>query len=510
VAAGVEAIIEIGSTGIRTLIANTIGLAGYEILERSGKPVSLGQDVFTTGQISRESMRECILVLQGLKELVRSYGIEPAETRVIATSALREAENRDAFVDRITMRTGFNVDVIEAIEENHYMYLAVVRSLGGTVRQFSRSNSIIIEVGGGSTEVMLLQRGNVKAAHSLRLGTIRADKQIQASLGHSGYLLHFLGDSVQKACDGLEDDLPLIGIRSFIVIGNDARFAAKNIGKEALADYSIIIRSDFLKFVDRLKSMTVDSIVAEHRIPYSEAEIMTAGLVITAMFLERTGAEEIIVPHLSLRDGLLIAKTGGAGLDIETGMHKQIIASVIGLGRRYHFDESHANHVVQHSLFLFDHLGEMHGLDKKDRLLLEVAAYLHDIGSYINAEEHHKHSEYVIRNSEIFGLYSRQINLIANLVYYHRKTVPMESHRNYMSLSRGERVIVLKLSSLLRLADAIDRGHNQRFRLIDVAVKEDYLLLQSNSSGDLSLERLSIAGKGDLFEDVFGLKVVIQ
>jgi len=505
-----EAVIEIGSTGIRALVANVSGDGGYEILERAGKPVALGRDVFTTGIVSRESTRECIAVLRGFRELLRAYGVEPSAARVIATSALREAENRDAFADRIAMRTGFKVDVIEAIEESHYMYLAVQRALGSDARYFARTNSIIIEVGGGSTELMLLRRGRIVAAHSLRLGTVRIDEQSRAAMGTSGYLMRYLTDNVRNACDGLEEDLALAGVRSFIVIGNDARFAAKVAGTEARTEYRIVTRTDFLSLVDRLKGLSIDGIVSEYRVPYSEAEALVPGLVILALFLERTGAEELVVPYVSLRDGLLIALSGGAGSEVEVELHKQIVASVIGLGRRYHFDEDHALHVVEHALFLFDKLKETHGMVARERLLLEAAAYLHDVGNFVRTSGHQKHSEYIVLNSEIFGLQRDMLRIVANLVRYHRKAGPSSAHANYMSLSREDRAAVLKLSAILRVADALDRGHTQRLKLVSLELKEDHLVLQTDCQGDLSLERLSLAEKGDMFEDVFGLKVVVR
>jgi exopolyphosphatase/guanosine-5'-triphosphate,3'-diphosphate pyrophosphatase len=504
-----EAVIEIGSTGIRALVANVSGEGGYEILERAGKPVALGRDVFTTSLVSRESTRECIAVLRGFRELLHTYGVEPASARVIATSALREAENRDAFVDRVAMRTGFRVDIIEAIEESHYMYLAVQRALGGDAKYFARTNSMIIEVGGGSTELMLLRRGRIVAAHSLRLGTVRIDEQSRAAMGASGYLMRFLADNVRTACDGLEEDLSLAGVRSFIVIGNDARFAAKVAGTEGRPDYSIIPRNDFLALVDRLKGFSVDGLVTEYRISYSDAEALIPGLVITALFLERTGAEELVVPRVSLRDGLLISMSGEAGGDIEAELHKQIVGSVVGLGRRFHFDEGHANHVAEHALFLFDRLKESHGMGRRERLLLESAAYLHDIGNFIRTSGHHRHSEYIVQNSEIFGLQRDELTIVANLVRYHRKAGPSPSHANYMSLPREDRAVVLKLSAILRVADALDRGHTQRLKLVELEMKEDHLVLQTDCQGDLSLERLSLAEKSDMFEDVFGLQVVL-
>jgi exopolyphosphatase/guanosine-5'-triphosphate,3'-diphosphate pyrophosphatase len=166
-------------------------------------------------------------------------------------------------------------------------------------------------------------------------------------------------------------------------------------------------------------------------------------------------------------------------------------------------------HVAEHALFMFDHLRESHGMGRRERLLLEAAAYLHDVGNFIRTSGHQKHSEYIVLNSEIFGLQRDELTIVANLVRYHRKASPSPSHSNYMSLPREDRAVVLKLSAILRVADALDRGHTQRLKLVELGIKEDHLVLQTDSQGDLSLERLSLAEKGDMFEDVFGLKVVV-
>lgn len=505
----VQAVIEIGSTGVRALVANVTSSGSYSILERAGKPVPLGRDAFTTGLISREATGECIAVLRSFRELLRGYGVDPADARVVATSALREAENRDAFIDRVAMRTGFRVDIIEAIEESHYMFLAVQKALGDDARYLSRTNSIILEVGGGSTELMLLRRGRIVAAHSLRLGTVRIDEQSRAAMGASGYLMRYLVDNVRTACDGLEEDLPLAGVRSFIAIGNDARLAARVAATELRDEFSIIKRDAFLALVDRIKGLSLEGTVNEYRIPYAEAEALVPGLIILSLILERTAAEELIVPFASLRDGLLIAETDTSGDEFRHEMHKQVLASVTGLGKRYHFDEDHASQVAEHSLFIFDAMLEHHGMGTRERQYLEVAAYLHDIGNFIRTSGHQKHSEYIVLNSEIFGLQRDGLRIVGNLVRYHRKAGPSPSHPNYMSLPREDRAAVLKLSAILRVADALDRGHTQRLHLTNLDIKEDHLILQTDCQGDLSLERLSLAEKADMFEDVFGLKVVL-
>ena len=153
------AAIEIGSTGIRLLIASIDETGSVNVLDRAGKPSRIGRDVFTTGSIGRDAIRESVAVLLSFRELLNGYGIEPDRTKVIATSALREAANRDTFLDRVQLQTGFKIRVVEDIEENHLMYLAVQQALQDERKFLSRNNAMVLEVGGGTPEIMLLRRG---------------------------------------------------------------------------------------------------------------------------------------------------------------------------------------------------------------------------------------------------------------------------------------------------------------------------------------------------------------
>ena len=178
--ATLTAIIEIGSTGIRLNVAEVYSDANssgaWQVLDRAVRPVALGRDVFTSGVLSRESILECLSVLQNYRELLSGWGISDNNIHVIATSALRAARNRDVFIDRIQQETGFKLSIVEGIEENRLMYLAVRFSLKQDLPLFWKANSMIIEIGGGSTEIMLLRRGQMVAAHSLKMGTIIIDQ----------------------------------------------------------------------------------------------------------------------------------------------------------------------------------------------------------------------------------------------------------------------------------------------------------------------------------------------
>jgi exopolyphosphatase / guanosine-5'-triphosphate,3'-diphosphate pyrophosphatase len=190
-------------------------------------------------------------------------------------------------------------------------------------------------------------------------------------------------------------------------------------------------------------------------------------------------------------------------------MRAQGIASAASLGRKFHYDEAHARHVADLGLAIFDSLVREHGLGGHERLLLEVASLVHDIGTFIKTSGHHKHGEYIVANSEIFGLSRVDLTIIANVVRYHRKAPPSSTHVNFIALPREDRIVVMKLAAIARVADALDRGHDQRVRDASFERREERFVIRATGATDLSLERLSLAEKGDMFEDVFGLEPIL-
>ncbi|MDR3147527.1 MAG: HD domain-containing protein [Treponema sp.] len=182
----------------------------------------------------------------------------------------------------------------------------------------------------------------------------------------------------------------------------------------------------------------------------------------------------------------------------------------MNLGRRYHYDEAHGRHVADLCLILFDALSHEHGMNRRERMMLETAAILHDIGMYIKGSGHHRHGQYIVANSEIFGLRSDELAVISNVIRYHRGGPPSEAEVAYISLQREERILVLKMASILRVADALDRGHTQRIKRIDLERKGELMLIHTGGVQDLSLEQIGIEQKADMFQDVFGCKVILH
>ena len=282
------------------------------------------------------------------------------------------------------------------------------------------------------------------------------------------------------------------------------------VGQQKSQTHSTINKDVFFDFVRQLQPLSVHEIVEKLDIPYDKAEPMLPALLILQHFLVATSAKELIVPKVSIRDGVLMTLSQGEDATIGDLLFSQVRVSALSLGRKYHFDENHALHVAHLCMRLFDETLPEHGLGSRHRLLLEVAAILHDIGKFVNQSGHHKHGHYIVQNSEIFGLTPDDIRIVSNLVRYHRKAMPLQSHVSFISLSRNHRLVVLKLAAILRVVEALDSSHAQIIKDIQVEKTESEMIIRSHGIGDVNIERFRLENKQELFESVFGLRIILE
>ncbi len=505
-----EAVIEIGSTGVRLLVAEFTSDRKRNILDRGEMHVPLGRDVFTTGSISRETQTQVLHILQRYREQLVAWAITPSQTTVIATSAFREAKNKDPVMDKILSSTGFRVKVIDGIEENRLMYLAVNECLKEEASKVRSENSIILEVGGSSTEIMLMNKGKMAGAHSLRLGTTRLELKTHVQGGSSfADVQRYVEEYALNAKGLLESELNLSEVKQFIAAGADATLFALHTGKPITTFLWSVDRNDFDKFVDEIQEYTVDEVVARFKISYNDAQTFRVSLLIYKMFVHHTDCQTIIVPETNIREGVIISHTDAAADELQEEFHQQITASAVSLLRKYHGDELHAERVRENALKIYRCLENEISLENRSSVLLEVAAILHDIGIFIRMDEHNLHSEYIIRHSEIFGI-TRTENLILSFIArYHRGKQMPQDNEQFPVFARSDRMTILKLTAILRIADALDRSHGHSLTDISVELKNDSLVIKSGGRKNLALEKIAVQEKGDLFESVFGYKVVL-
>ena len=502
------AVLEIGSTGIRLLVAEIFPDGRWQPLDRASKPVALGRDVFTTGQVSRESFLECVSLLKNFLEFLRGWDMSDKDVHVIATSALREARNRDVFVDRVRQETGLTPNIVEGLEENRLMYLAVRFAIKNDWPLFWRANSMILEIGGGSTEIMLLRRGQMVAAHSLKLGTLLID---QASrIGSSTVQERYLDERIKNTSDFLSSELDLAHVRTFVVAGFVAGIAASQVGRNLNEHCWLVTRDAFTEFVRKVQDYTLEDCMKKLRLPFWEAEAFIPGILVNKLLLDRTGAAQVVVPRVTIREGFLIDLAQGVDSALQEEFFSQIFASALSLGRKYKIDELHCRYVASICMTIFDSLVKEHGMNRRERMVLEVAAMVHEIGMFVRASNHNLHGQYIIANSDIFGLKREELDIIGNVIRYHRGASPSSDDIDYIALQREERILVLKMVSILRVADTLDRGHSQKVKLKAVEKKSETIVLHTEGTRDLSLEVLGLNEKGGLFQEVFGYKIVVD
>lgn len=503
----VVGVVDIGSSAIRLTIAEIQGSGEWKNLDNAERGVALGRDVFDRGFITPKTIKLCLSILIGFKELMADYQVD--HICAIGTSALREASNREIFCDRTRIQTGIEIEIIEGVDANYLTYMAVRHALLDFSPPLTQTSALIMEVGGGSTELLILENGRMQTSHTMNIGTVRLQQKLHTAMSRSRYPRRLLLKDVQRNLDVLQAEQPLNGIHRFIAVGGDARLVAARVGEQVHPRYRLIRKAAFHQFIDQLAGRSVDEVVQLLTIPYNDAENIFPALLVYRVFFDATPATEVIVPYVSIRDGILLNLSQGVDNAYRMEFHRQVIASAFSLAKKYQYESQHAEKVNKAALALFDQLMDSHGLGEQERILLETAAILHDIGTFISPSAHHKHGQYIIEHSDLFGLSGDDLRIVANVVRYHRRRLPATSHSSFMAMSREDRNIVLKLAAILRVADALDRSHSHRARTFSFEPGEEELVIRCDSPGDVSLEKMSLEEKADLFEQVFGLHVVL-
>ena len=502
-------VVDMGASAIRLVVAEANPGEPVRILEEASRGVLLGKDTFTHGKIGAATIEATLKALEGFRRIMDDYGV--VRYRAVATSAVREAQNSDAFLDRVRLRTGLDVEVIDGSEENRLTYVAVRETLRDHAALAS-GDALLVEVGGGSVDVSFLRKGQPIRSGTYAIGAIRLRQILSNWQGSHEQGMRLLRRHIHNVVDDMRRDMPLREAQHFIALGGDMRFAAELLlgGKAVSKEPRVLPKEPFLALCDQVTAFDADQLVERYHLPQAEAETLVPALLAYRELLVETAADRITVPDASLRMGLLLDLVRSDQPQGLEDLRKQVLSSAAAVGERYRYDAPHARNVADLSVRLFDELRTEHGLSDRHRLLLEVAALLHDIGNYVNIRGHHKHSQYLIAASEIFGLSQDEMHLVSNVARYHRRAVPSKSHLPYMVLDREARVATNKLSAILRLANALDADHLQKVKDLHVVPEDENWVLEVEGAGDLTMERLAALARADYLTEVFGRKLTFR
>lgn len=504
------AVIDIGTSAIRMAIAEIQPQGSIRTLESLTQAVHLGTDAFISGELSRTTIEECVSVLRSYRSKLDEYRITRQEDiRIVATSAVREALNRITFIDRVFVATGLSVETLDEAEVHRIIFRSVQPLLKERASLF-KSESVVVEVGGGNTELLTLVQGNVSYTHGFRLGSLRLQQLVSTYRVPRNKVRQVLEGEIHSHLEPFHEQFKSHTGANMVAMGGDIRFAVQEILNVSLTDDKLVELSvaKLTKFIEYIFSRSEEQLVNEFHLTYQEAETVGPALLVNLQFASLLEVPKIYVCNMNLRDGLLRDMfEGGLWTD---DFQKQIIRAAWELAHRYHVDEDHARTVAELCRQLFRQLRKEHGLDDRYETLLYVAAALHEAGAFINVSSMHKHSMYLIMNSTLFGLTADDLQLVGLVARYHRRSMPKTTHQPYASMDRTRRVIVSKLAAILRIALALDASRNQRIRQIECSRVRNRIVISVSTTEDLSIEQIALRRNQGFFETIFGLDVFLR
>lgn len=500
------AAIDLGTNSFHMIIVELLPDMSFLVIDRAKEMIRIGDSSLLTKMLAEEAMKEGLETLMRFRKLAEQRGVETHHIIAFATSAIREAKNGGEFMQTVSQKLGIRASIISGNEEARLIYLAIRQAIN-----ISNHKALMIDVGGGSVEMMVGDGEKLYLEESKKLGVARM---------YERFIKH--DPPTEKERDELEqfftEQIMPFATRAKS-IGYDMTIAssgtAENIASmifiqengqafESL-NGNAFSRKGFQKLYDRLlpmKSSERKSIVG---LDPKRADLIIPGLILFDVIFRLFNLKEITISGYALREGMVIDYLSKhiEEFRLINAIPDVRRRSVIELARRCHWDEARSVHIANLALQLFDELQPLHGLGARERELLDYATLLHNIGYFISPSGHHKHSQYIILNGELRGFSNEEIQVMAHIARYHRKSPPKPEHTTFQSLSAKQKQVVKYGAAMLRVANALDRTHRQNVRGVKAKISNKKIELRLTIMSDAEIEIWAVSCVKEMFEDVF-------
>jgi exopolyphosphatase/guanosine-5'-triphosphate,3'-diphosphate pyrophosphatase len=480
------AAIDVGSNSVHMIVCRIRPDLSFDVIDREKDMIRLGAGSLDGRTLAPPMLATAMQTLAKFRRLAESHGVD--EVIVAATSAVREAENGGDFLTAARRDVGLHVRVISGTEEARLIHLAAAYAIG-----VGRRASVVIDIGGGSTEITLGTAARIEFGRSFKLGTLRlterfattdplSDQDERRLVRHirreAGAYLRQIGSRGVHRVIGTSGTIQMIGA---LAIGRRASDDLRNVRVPVKAIARLRRRLTPLSLAERLKLPGLDP---------RRADLAAVGAILLDTLLSGMEASELTISDFALREGLVLDYIRRNAAHIRTVERYPDVRrrSVVELAERCSYAADHARQVAKLSLALFDGYRSRHGLGPREREWLEYGALLHDIGHHISYERHHRHSYYLIKHGGLRGFDPEEVEIIALVARYHRQAAPKKSHDGYGDLPRARRTAVQWLAAFVRLAEGLDRSHTQVVTRLRVAFRGGAATIHVRTRGDAELE----------------------
>ncbi len=477
--------------------------------------IPLGKDTYTHGKIRHELVNEMCEVLDRYAQVMKNYQVE--SYRAYATSAIREAQNNAVILDQIRVRTGIEVRIISNSEQRLLSYKAIAGK-NEEFKKIIQSGTSIVDLGFGSMQLSLFDKDSLVTTQNVSLGAMRLREQTNSVSSNSKNNVRIITNLIDNELSTFQKMyLKEREIETLIGIGDMILTLKNRIAPNNESNYITAVQ--FIEFYNEISRLTEDQIMNHLEVNSEFASMIIPTLLIYKRMIEITKANTVWIPGIRLTDGVAAeyADTNKI-IKLNHDFSLDIVHASKNIAKRYKCQMSHGSTVEGIALKLFDSLKKYHGLKEQERLLLQIAANLHSCGKYITMRDTAECGYNIIMATEIIGLSHTEREILANIIKFNTKEFRYEdviikskpSKHTRLAEPNNLIMMIAKLTALLRLADALDRGHHGDFKSVRFSVKEKELVALTESQEDITVERMSVNSVEEFFEEIFGLKIVLR
>jgi exopolyphosphatase/guanosine-5'-triphosphate,3'-diphosphate pyrophosphatase len=501
------AAIDIGTNSIRCIIVEIDAKQGFRVLDDEKATVRLGEGLSETGAISAGAWQRACEALLRMRKIIDGLGVPYVEA--VATSAVRKASNGQAFVAAMKTETGIDIRVIAGDEEAELAVLSARHHF-----QMANTHYGLIDIGGGSVEIVTATGIHIEEVFSLELGAVFLTENFLTGDPISGQQMAALRKHLRKTLRrklGKQDAALQYLIGSGGTMTNIASMvmARRNEQYDSVHGYEVL-HSEVVHLLAMLERKSCKERRDVAGLSPERADIIVAGVTAVDALMRFLGTNLLKINERGIREGLIIRSLMKHDLWTIGDELREWRSSLREFARSCHIDEDHSEQVRKLAVEIFEALEPSQAMGARACQLLEAAALLHDVGYFISYSKHHKHSYHLIRHANLFDFTPREIELIANVARYHRKALPKASHENFRRLTVEDQALAMKLGGILRLADGLDRRRSHLVERLDCRLDKKQFIIDLVGDVDLSVEIYGGHAKGDLFSRAFERKLLIR
>ncbi len=472
--------------------------------------MDIGSETYATGRISHRHVEEMIRILGDFKQIMKSYGV--TRYQAYGTSAVRETRDIEVVRDLIQQRTGIHIDILSNSEQRFLDYKSIALKHEAFKEIISKPTAIV-DIGGGSIQLSLFEKDTLVATQNLRTGVLRIHTTMErvhaTRLKYMDLVSELVNSQLSVFSKLYLKDKP---IENIIIIDDYVSPLVQKF-KKCSGTEGYITRQEYMGFLEQANSVSDIVVAKKLNIPEDNVPLLYVSGVIIKCILDVTGATNIWAPGITLCDGIAYEYAERKNfIKSPHDFEQDIVACAQNISKRFMGSKSRRETLQKIALTIFDNTKELHGLSKRDRLLLQIATILHDCGKYISVVYLGDCSFNIIMSTEIIGLSHLERLIVANVVRYNHEEFDYYGTKSrYMEgLSREDYLRVAKLTAILRAANGLDRTHKQKFRDVKVKLQDDELIITVDTKADITLEKGLFDNRASFFEEVFGIRPVIR